>query len=232
MDERGANKFVGNNQALGSALDLEHSKAGRRCAKYALWSFLAAAAAVACLMQWGGSLLISNDSLPAGVDAAVVLQGSVLGEKARVAGAVSLLQQGTASRIVLSVPKESYWGRPIAPIAYAYVEKTYGQATADRTDFCTTEPEVDSTEQEARALAGCIREHGWTSIAVVTSDYHTRRAGIIWRKTLRQAHLPVHLWIHGVLDPEFHAKGWWRERRSAKTWLMESTKLLWTVTVG
>ncbi len=232
MDERAASKFARNNRGLGLPLAGERSGPTRRCIKYALWSLVAAAVSVFCLMQWGAYLLISNDPIPAGVDAAMVLQGSVLGEEARVAGAVSLLQQGTASRIVLSVPKESYWGRPIAPVAYAYVDKTYGQATAERTDFCTTGPEVDSTEQEAQTLAGCIRDHGWKSIAVVTSDYHTRRAGIIWRRTLQQEHLPVHLWIHGVTDPEFHAKGWWRERQSAKTWLMEFTKLLWTVTVG
>jgi len=232
MDERGTSKFVGNNQEVGAPLAPEHSSAGRRCAQYSLWSLLAAAVSVFCLMQWGANLLISSDPMPPSVDAAVVLQGSVLGEKARVAGAVRLLEAGSAGRILLSVPKESYWGRPIAPIAYAYVQKTYGQATADRTDFCTTGPEIDSTEQEAQTLASCIREHGWTSIAVVTSDYHTRRAGIIWRKTLGQEHLPIHLRVYGVTDPEFHARGWWRERQSAKTWLMESTKLLWTLAAG
>lgn len=227
-----AGKFASDDQMIGPPLAGGRSKPGRRFSNYALWTFLAAAAAVFSLMQWGGYALIASDPMPSGVDAAVVLQGSVLGEKARIGGAVRLLQRGTAGRILLSVPEESYWGRPVAPIAYAYLEKTYGQATADHTDFCTTGLDVDSTEQEARTLADCIREHGWQSIAVVTSDYHTRRAGMIWRKTLPQQHLSVHLWVHGVSDPEFHAAGWWRERRSAKAWLTESMKLLWTVTVG
>jgi hypothetical protein len=55
---------------------------------------------------------------------------------------------------------------------------------------------------------------------------------MIWKKTLRQQHLPVQLWVYGVSDPEFHPTGWWHDRRSAKTWLLESTKLLWTLTVG
>ena len=54
---------------------------------------LTAAVIVLCLLRWGGDLLISTDPLPARVDAAIVLQGSITGERARLAGAMSLLQQ-------------------------------------------------------------------------------------------------------------------------------------------
>ncbi len=190
------------------------------------WSTLAGAAVLVSLLRWGGYLLISDDPLPLHVDGAVVLQGSVPGEKARVNGAMRVLRVGTASRILLSVPRESYWGQPVAPIAYAYVENAYGREAASHVDFCETD-DVDSTEEEARTLAGCINQRGWRSIAVVTSDYHTRRTGIIWRRMLRRQHSSVRLWVHAVPDPEFHASGWWRERRSAKTWVLEFTKLLW-----
>ncbi len=207
----------------------QRSPRGPARAQYALLPLLGATLAIFFSLRWGGELLISSQPLPPAVDAAAILQGSILGEKARVAGAVRLWQQGTAKRILLSVPAESYWGRPVAPTAYAYIEKTYGRAAADSVDFCTTGPDVDSTEQEAGVLVACIREHGWNSVAVVTSDYHTRRAGIIWRRTLSRQASSVQLWVYGVSDPEFHARGWWRDRRSSKTWLMESTKLLWTV---
>jgi hypothetical protein len=58
----------------------------------------------------GPRFLVAPDSLPRHVDVAVVLQGSVAGENARVAGAVALLKLGVASQLVLSVPKESFWG--------------------------------------------------------------------------------------------------------------------------
>src|SRR5271168_1570857 len=83
------------------------------------WSALAGAVVLVSLLRWGGYLLISDDPLPLHVDGAVVLQGSVPGEKARVNGAMRVLRVGTASRILLSVPRESYWGQPVAPIAYA-----------------------------------------------------------------------------------------------------------------
>lgn len=199
------------------------------------WVFrgtLALAVMVAALLRWGGHLLISNEPLPSHVDGAVVLQGSILGEKARIAGAVLLLQQGLSDKILVSVPKESYWGQPVAPIAYAYNEKLYGPEIARHFVFCETEDNVDSTEDESKVLFDCIQAHGWHSISVVTSDYHSRRAGIIWRRMLREKHSSLEFWVHGVPDPEFRASGWWRDRRSAKYWLLECTKLLWTLVEG
>ncbi len=203
-----------------------------RATRWFLRFVLAAVVLVLCLLRWGGQLLISADPLPAHVDAAVVLQGSILGEKARLAGAMSLLQQGIPSRVLLSVPKESYWGASIPPMARGYLEKNYGSDAASRVDFCETGADVNSTEQEARALDGCIRERGWQSVAVITSDYHTRRAGTIWRRMLKRENSSLRLWVHGVNDPEFQPQGWWRKRVYAKTWLLELSKLIWTELFG
>ena len=200
----------------------------RRVLRY----LLAAAIVGLGMLRWGGSLLVSTDALPAHADAAIVLQGSATGEKVRLAGAMGLLQQGVADRVLLSVPRESYWGAPIPPMARGYLERNYGAAAANRVDFCETGAEVNSTEEEARALEGCMQQHLWQSIVVVTSDYHTRRAGMIWRRTLKHLNPAVHAWVHGVEDPDFRARGWWRKRLFAKTWLLEFTKLVWTAMFG
>jgi uncharacterized SAM-binding protein YcdF (DUF218 family) len=200
--------------------------------KWLLWFLLTVAIVLLCLLRWGGDLLISTDPLPAHVDAAVVLQGSSIGERARLAGAMSLLQQGLPNRILLSVPRESYWGASIPPMARGYIERNYGSEAAARVDFCETGTDVNSTEEEARALDACVHQHGWQSIVVVTSDYHTRRAGMIWRRTIRQQDPSLHLWVHAVNDPEFQSRGWWHERLYAKTWLLEFTKLIWTELFG
>jgi uncharacterized SAM-binding protein YcdF (DUF218 family) len=197
--------------------------------RWAAYALIAIFAAVVCLLRWGGYLLVTEDDLPARADGAVVLQGSILAEQARLAGAVQLLNAGIANRLLVSIPRESYWGQAIAPIASNYLGRTYGAGVSDRTDFCETGPDVSSTEEEARTLVACAEEHSWHSLIVVTSDYHTRRAGIIWRKTMRARGSPIRLSIYGVSDPEFYAVGWWRDRLSAKTWLLECTKLLWTV---
>ena len=196
-----------------------------------LWTLLGVTVVAGGTLLGGSRLLIASEPLPAKVDAVVVLQGSVLGEEARVAGAIRLLQQGKTDRILLSIPKETYWGQRVAPIAYDFLTRTYGAEATKHITFCESF-DVDSTEQEAKALTDCIRERDWRSIVVVTSDYHTRRAGIIWRRAAKEQHLRVELCMHGVPDPEFQGPSWWRDRRSAKTWLMEFTKLVWMLFGG
>lgn len=195
----------------------------RRVLAFVLWTVTAGLVVVLCFLRWGGYLLISDDLLPRQVDGAVVLQGSVPGERARVAGAVRLLRQGTTDQILLSVPRESYWGQAVAPIALADVEKRYGSDVARHVQFCEMDG-VDSTEEEAVALVGCIRQRQWRSVAVVTSDYHTRRSRIIWKRVMGP-NSSFRAFMHAVPDPEFHADGWWHERRWAKTWFLESVKL-------
>ncbi len=194
--------------------------------RWLLWLLVASLAVLLPLLRWGGYLLVANNSLPAHAQGAVVLQGSVLGEMTRVAGAIRLLRQGIVSQVLLSVPRESYWGQSVPDAARGYLEKNYGIEIADCFVFCETGPEVDSTQQEAEALIACVHQRGWTSIVVVTSNYHTRRAGRIWRKMLRDIRPPVNLAIDGVPDPEFQPQGWWRHRLYAKTWFYEFTKLL------
>lgn len=194
------------------------------------WLLAAAVLLTIGLLFWGGNLLIATDPVPRHADVAVVLQGSIAAEKVRIAGALNLLQSGVAGRVLLSVPKESYWGESIPPVARAYLERTYGSDLAARVDFCETNEDVNSTVQEAQALGPCIRQRQWHSIVIVTSDYHTRRAGILWRRIIGSDR-NVHLWVEGVKDPEFQ-EPWWRHRQSAKIWFMESIKLVWTTLGG
>jgi uncharacterized SAM-binding protein YcdF (DUF218 family) len=195
------------------------------------WLFVVLVVIMLSLLLWGNDLLIAIDPMPAHVDAAVVLQGSIVAQKARIAGAMNFLQRGVADRVLLSVPKESYWGQSIPPVARAYMERSYGSDLSSRVDFCDTSAEVNSTAEEAEAAMSCVQQHHWRSIAVVTSDYHTRRAGILWRRVIKQRDPTMSLSTEGVADPEFQ-RPWWRHRQSAKIWLGESTKLVWSILGG
>jgi uncharacterized SAM-binding protein YcdF (DUF218 family) len=192
-----------------------------------LWAGLVAFSSILfCILRWGGYLLIATDPLPTHVDAAVVLQGSTSAHIVRIGGAVHLLRAGVAERVLLAVPKQSYWGQSIPPVARRYLETNFGSNVAIRADFCEVGAEVNSTEQEARTLSACIKERGWRSVVVVTSSYHTRRAGFLWRKVLKTEDPSVSVWVYGVADPAFEPRGWWRERLYSKTWLLEVSKLV------
>jgi uncharacterized SAM-binding protein YcdF (DUF218 family) len=193
-----------------------------------LWLVGIFAVLTVCFLRWGGYLLVAGDSMQEHVDAVVVLQGSIASENARTAAAMALLQRDAANRIAISVPRESYWGEEIPPIARPYLEKKYGAELAGRVDFCSTEPDLTSVQQEAQALSTCIQEHGWKSIALLTSNYQSRRVGMVWRKTLPSGDRSVRVSVQSVSDPDYQPRGWWRQRLYAETWLRESAKLAWT----
>jgi len=212
-----------------SQVSLSHIKRAGRNWRWLLWLLGAVVVLVAGLLRWGGYILIANDPLPAHADAAVVLQGSLVAERARVAGAMALLQKGIAERVLLSVPPRSYWDEPIEPAVRRFLEREYGNELATKVDLCETGPDANSTRDEARDLTRCLLARRLSTVIIVTSDYHTRRAGLIWTKTLSEQAPTVHMWVHGVSDSEFQARGWWRSRLYSKTWFLESIKLVWSV---
>jgi len=197
---------------------------GHRRFRLILWMLGGVILVVLCMALLGSKLLIADDPVPSHVDAVVVLQGSIGAERARMAGAALLLQNGVSDRILVSIPRESYWGQSVRPIASTFIEKNYGAAVASKTDFCETGPDVDSTRQEAEAVNACIQQRHWSAVAIVTSEYHTRRAGFLWR---RVRHTPTRVWIEAVADPDFQRQ-WWRSRQSAKIFCLELSKLAWT----
>ena len=67
---------------------------------------------------------------------------------------------------------------------------------------------------------------------VVTSNYHTRRARLVWEGALKDTQPGFQVSIRGVSDGSFEARGWWRHKIYAKTWILEVTKLIWTYCFG
>lgn len=193
-----------------------------------------AIAVIACgvflLLRFGGYILVNTNPLPPHAQVAVVLNGSAAGLRARTAGAIKLLESGIVSNLLMSVPPQTYWGESVPVVAHQYFAKQFGAADASKIDYCISA--ANSTFEEAHAVTDCLQAAGWTRVIIVTSNYHTRRAGRIWRKAAAKAKPPLTVWLHGVADGDYQPRGWWSKRIYAKTWLLEFSKLVWETCFG
>jgi len=117
------------------------------------------------------------------------------------------------------------WGEWQPDVVRRFIDRKYGDSLANRIIIC--EGLADSTLDEARLIHYCLRNRGFRSLVVVTSNYHTRRSKWIWRAVLARRPPHIALAVHGVFDGSFEATGWWRHRRYAKTWLLETIKMGW-----
>ena len=77
-----------------------------------------------------------------------------------------------------------------------------------------------STEQEAAIVVAELRRLGAHSFLLVTSDYHTRRAGKYFRKIAGGLDMKV----IAAPDEYFRWNSWWRTREGLKTAYMEWSK--------
>ncbi|MGH9345101.1 MAG: YdcF family protein, partial [Terriglobia bacterium] len=186
--------------------------------------------AIALLFRFGGEMLVRTDPLPQHAQVAVALNGSIAGVLARTSEAVRLLQRGIVDGVIVSIPPAGYWGESIPADANRYFTKHFGRDVAARILYCISD--ADSTIEEARAVEQCLNARRWRSVIIVTSNYHSRRAGRIWRRALAKADPPFALYVDGVADGAFQPRGWWRKRTYAKTWLLEACKLVWESVFG
>jgi DUF218 domain-containing protein len=174
-------------------------------------------------------MLVGEDPLPEHADVAVMLAGGDSAEEARLATAIQMLQERRVDHVMLSVRRVSFYGEWLPDLLLHHVGSEYGPELARNVVLCEMSTKIDSTAEEAVALRKCLEARGWRSVIVVTSNFHTRRARLIWRATLANAEPRFRLSVRGVFDGSFEPNAWWEERRYAKTWLLELTKLVWTV---
>jgi uncharacterized SAM-binding protein YcdF (DUF218 family) len=88
-------------------------------------------------------------------------------------------------------------------------------------EVCPTDQ--DSTYGEAVDVKRCLETLNISSVLIVTSDFHTRRALDILRKRL-----PQYRWSVAASSAPYHdADQWWKHRAWAKTVLDEWNQYLW-----
>ncbi|MEL6347145.1 MAG: YdcF family protein [Myxococcota bacterium] len=87
-----------------------------------------------------------------------------------------------------------------------------------------------STLEEARATADYAVDRGWRRIIVVTSPYHTWRAGMMFHDILDP--LSVEVLRSAAADDPFDPARWWAEPRQRRQVRNEYLKTLWWRVAG
>lgn len=82
----------------------------------------------------------------------------------------------------------------------------------------------ESTAYETQKLLEYLKSRGMRRLLIVTSNFHTRRVGILFRRVFQNAGIGV---LVQATPPDIHfdPKEWWTRRRDAKTLLWEYQKL-------
>jgi hypothetical protein len=161
----------------------------------------------------GRFLVVDN---PQTSDAIVVLAGET---KARPSHAIELLRQHLAPHVFLDVQvRDVMFDQRLTEIAQRYINNL---PEAKSISVC---PVVGfSTFAEADDVAKCLRALNAHRVLIVTSEFHTRRALIIFRHRLPQYQFSA----GAARDEGSFGYDWWRNREWAKQTFDEYLKLTW-----
>lgn len=158
-----------------------------------------------------GSYLV-HDEPPRHADVILVLAGDPYG--GRILKGAELVRQGYAPKAIVS-----------GPVVYSVHECELAIALAERAGypaayFVHFEHHALSTVEEAGDAAPLLRGMGVKRVLLVTSDFHTRRAGKIFRAAMPDITFDV----VGSSDAHFTPLGWWKDREGRKTFVIEWMK--------
>ena len=165
-------------------------------------------------LGWIGSFLVESEA-PFRADMIVVLAGDWAGHRILKGG--ELVRQGYAPQALVSGPM-GYYGRSEDSLAIPFaVEHGY-----PREYFIGLPNASHSTVEEADDILPELQKRGVKKFILVTSDYHTGRAGRIYHARAKGFEMRV----VAAPDEYFTANGWWHTREGRKTVFLEWTKTI------
>jgi hypothetical protein len=149
-------------------------------------------------------------------DAIVVLAGDTTVRPPR---GLDLLRQGMAPRLFLDAEtRDVIYDQPLVELVQKYVNSL---GEANRVSVCPITGY--STIAEADDVSRCLQSLGPHRVLIVTSDYHTRRALMIFRHRLPQYQFNA----AAARNPAQFGEAWWTNREWAKVTFDEWLKMLW-----
>lgn len=171
------------------------------------------AAMMVLLIAWvafAGSLLVATDEIGE-PDVVLALSGDPLGDRVR--RAIDVAADTDAERLVIFLDGGP---RPESP---AQIRRRAVESGVPE-EAIRFVGGVDSTAMEAGLAAGLVERCGWRDLVVVTSPYHTRRAGWTFHQAIGDAAR-----VRTVASGEdFDETGWWRTHEGRLAVFREWTK--------
>ena len=131
----------------------------------------------------------------------------------RVTRAAELMRDGKAPLVVASGRRL----RPYAGIA-ELMQHDLIERGVPKEKIIVFPHDADSTREEAEALTNFVTEKKWTTVLLVTSNYHTRRVRYVFRKIFPAN---VQLAVVSARDGDFDPQQWWEKRKSLRYFARE-----------
>lgn len=188
----------------------------KRIVRGALLALIVAAAVLAlfhtAILSALGNFLVKAGP-PEKSDIVVVLAGDGFGHRILTAG--QLVKDGFAPKALISGP-DGIYGNYECDLAIRFAAK----AGYPESYFIRAPHHARSTDEEVRVLTAKLRELGVKRMILVTSNYHTRRAG----KDFHRIAPDLQIFVVAAPDEYFQPDTWWRNREARKTFLYEWMK--------
>jgi uncharacterized SAM-binding protein YcdF (DUF218 family) len=168
-------------------------------------------------LVWPGRFLVKAEA-PVRADAALVLGGDYSGR--RLLRAAQLARDGFVPLVLLSGADEFYGVQEGQLMHQFAIRSGLPENQYEVLDFRS-----GSTRQESELVLPELQKRGIRSILLVTSDFHTRRAGAMFRRQLEPA-IRVH--VVAAEDEWYRPHRWWENSESRERFVYEWIKTLVT----
>jgi uncharacterized SAM-binding protein YcdF (DUF218 family) len=150
--------------------------------------------------------------------AIVVLVGSSTGN--RIKEAARLYHDGFANKLVFS-GFEVYPGTHSSTLMKTYAQKL----GVPENNIITKNTDVEvSTQGESLANLKLLEEQQIKSFILVTSSFHTRRAQLIYERSISISEYDIKFWVSPAKDPLAPIDSWWKLRTGQKIIFYEYIK--------
>jgi uncharacterized SAM-binding protein YcdF (DUF218 family) len=174
------------------------------------------------LLASAGEWLNIGTPLTEPVDEVMVLGGEAI---TRPFVAAAVIRAGLSSKVlVVRTPQPPELDEERIPPQHEIIRQVLIRSGVSPDAILLLAATVDSTDQEAQCLADYLEEHPGHRVAVVTSDFHTRRTRLLFGRICRRHAEGIH--FIGAPTDSFNGTNWWKFETGFVYYVNEYLKLV------